>query len=235
LEQLAITAALFPDELIESELGEIPRGWKTITIGEIAKHCGGFVQTGPFGSQLHASDYIDNGLPVVMPQDIVSRRIRTDKIARIGEDDAQRLSRHRLQVGDIVFSRRGDVEKHALVSDREQGWLCGTGCLLVRLGPKWPAPAYVSQALDLPGSRAWLRNRAVGATMPNLNTGILSSLPLVIATETLIRAFQEKVDSIDAYINHNNAQSEILTELRETLLPKLLSGELAIEYVDELE
>jgi type I restriction enzyme S subunit len=62
-----------------------------------------------------------------MPQDLVNRRISVAKVARVTEDMAQRLTRHKVQPGDVVYSRRGDVERHALVSDREAGWLCGTG------------------------------------------------------------------------------------------------------------
>ncbi len=107
--QLAATAALFPDEMEASELGEIPMGWKSSTLGEICAAHGGLIQTGPFGSQLHARDYCDDGVPVVMPQDLSGQRIQTSKIARISESDAQRLQRHRMKQGDVVFSRRGDV------------------------------------------------------------------------------------------------------------------------------
>lgn len=229
--QIAATAALFPDEMEESELGEIPKGWESSTLGEICAAHGGLIQTGPFGSQLHAHDYRDAGIPVVMPQDLSGRRIQTTKIARISESDAQRLQRHRMKPGDIVFSRRGDVGKHALVTHQEAGWLCGTGCMLVRPSTTSTISAYVSCALALPEALEWLVRHAVGATMPNLNTAILSELPILSAEQETVAAFEKFVSALEKTKNSCLAEALTLVSLRDTLLPKLLSGELSIENV----
>ncbi len=103
------------------------QGWKKCKLGDIAE-----IQTGPFGSQLHASDYVDEGTPVVMPVNIVEGYVAVDKIARVLHNDISRLHKYKLIEGDIVFSRRGDVDKHAFVTEKEDGWLCGTVCLRVR-------------------------------------------------------------------------------------------------------
>ena len=103
------------------------------TIGEICDKFDGGVQTGPFGSQLHASDYSEDGTPVVMPQDMVDGRICCDAIARVADEFVQRLDRHKLKAGDIVFSRRGDVGRFAVVTPKEEGWICGTGSIRIRL------------------------------------------------------------------------------------------------------
>src|SRR5207248_10404790 len=79
------------------------------------------IQIGPFASQLHAADYRENGTPVVMPRDMIAGRIDTTSIARVGPDDAVRLSRHRLRAGDILLPRRGDLAKRALVREGEDG------------------------------------------------------------------------------------------------------------------
>ena len=169
---------------------------------------------------------MDEGIPVVMPQDLVNRRISVAKVARVSEEMAQRLSRHALQPGDVVYSRRGDVERHALISEREAGWLCGTGCLLVRLGRDWPSQAYLSEALDLPATREWLVRHAVGATMPNLNTSILGGVPLLIPPTPLMAAFEQGARSLRQQQMTNSLESESLAETRDALLPRLLSGEL---------
>lgn len=225
------TAKLFPSELVESEPGPVPKGWRASTLGVEVERCGGAVQTGPFGSQLHASDYLPVGIPVVMPKDIAGRRVSTVSIARVGEPDAHRLSRHRLRAGDIVYSRRGDVERHALIGDRETGWLCGTGCLLVRLGPRWPSAPFASFALDRPETRAWITQHAIGATMPNLNTGILSSVPLLMAPDELIASFGHIVNKLEDRIVRLDAESAALATTRDELLPKLLSGEISVREV----
>jgi type I restriction enzyme S subunit len=160
--------------------GEVPVGWEFTTLGAICERGGGSIQTGPFGSQLHASDYVPVGIPSVMPVNIGDNRIVEDGIMRITEADATRLSRHRLQVGDIVYSRRGDVERRALVREPQEGWLCGTGCLKVRLGDGLVDPLFASLYLGHPAVRQWIVQHAVGATMPNLNTEIMSAIPFAL-------------------------------------------------------
>ena len=124
-----------------------------------------------------------------MPQDLGENVISTESVARVPEEIADRLDRHRLRTGDIVYSRRGDITKRAWVLTSQVGWLCGTGCLRVRLNPALAHSRFVSYALGLPETRTWLTNHAVGATMPNLNTSILSEVPVDVpdlATQTAI-------------------------------------------------
>lgn len=102
-------------------LFSIPYHWLPTTLGEACKRGGGDIQTGPFGSQLHAADYVPAGIPSIMPQNIGDNRISEDGIARITDEDAQRLSRYLVRPGDIVYSRRGDVERRALIRDHEDG------------------------------------------------------------------------------------------------------------------
>jgi type I restriction enzyme S subunit len=178
--------------------------WQTTTLGDLCREGGGGIQTGPFGSQLHASDYVLDGVPSVMPQNIGDNIIREEGIARIQESDAKRLSRYRMRKGDIVYSRRGDVEKRALVRDANEGWLCGTGCLRVRLGDNSiHDPAFLSYLLGTEESREWIVRHAVGATMANLNTSILSSVPLAVPEPTVQRAIAEVLGALDDKIAAN--------------------------------
>ena len=147
--------------------------WTKTTLSEVSD-----IQTGPFGSQLHASDYVNSGIPTIMPQDIVGNRVITDTIACIREEDAIRLAKYRVAPGDIIYSRRGDVERHALIGNAENMWLCGTGCLRVRPNKHKVIPQYLHYNLSSPDSRAWIRSHAHGTTMPNLNTTILGDTPI---------------------------------------------------------
>ena len=157
--------------------------WKKTTLGILCEESGGNIQTGPFGSQLHASDYVPVGIPSIMPQNIGDNRISVDGIARIKKEDAQRLSRYLVKPGDIIYSRRGDVERRALIRENEDGWLCGTGCLRVRFGEKVKIDSiFMSHYLGDPIIRSWIVQHAVGATMPNLNTSILSNVPVLLPT-----------------------------------------------------
>ncbi len=227
------TAALFPGALEQTDQGDVPEGWQTVSLGELVSRHRGSIQTGPFGSQLHAADYVPEGVPVVMPKDISNRRATTGSIARVRAEDAQRLARHQLQPGDIVFSRRGDVERHALITGREVGWLCGTGCLLVRPAA-WQSPGFLSMLLDAPRARTWLVQHAVGATMPNLNTGILASVPVVLPPQALLAAFESLVAVTEEQRSRNATMAETLAALRDNLLPRLISGQLRLPEAEAL-
>lgn len=195
-----------------------PAGWRTITLGKLCADGGGHIQTGPFGSQLHAEDYVDDvrATPVVMPQDIIGGRIVTENIARIGDADVSRLEKYVLQEGDIVQSRRGDVTRRALVREEHVGWLCGTGCLRVRLGDS-AVPRFVAYALSHPTAQAWIERHAVGATMPNLNTTILGAIPIALPTESEQTSIAGVLGALDDKIDSNRRLAALLEETATTL------------------
>ena len=187
--------------------------WPTVLLKNIATG----IQTGPFGSQLHASDYKPSGIPVVMPTNIRGRRIDTTGINFIGDADANRLARHKLKRNDLVFSRRGEVDKCALISNDNVGWLCGTGCLLVRPDPEKCDPAFLSLHISAPETRDWLRQHAVGLVMPNLNTDILSKIPLNLPPIGEQRIIADLLSSLDDKIELNRRMAATLEEMARAL------------------
>ena len=194
-------------------LFQVAPDWNWERLGEVCRRGGGDIQTGPFGSQLHASDYVSVGVPSIMPQNISQDRVDAEGIARIAPIDAERLSRYLVKPGDIVYSRRGDVERRALITDRESGWLCGTGCLRVRFGEGVVDPLYASYFLSHPASREWVVRHAVGATMPNLNTSILGALPFLLPPATDQRAIAGVLGALDNKIDNNRYTAQALEGL----------------------
>jgi type I restriction enzyme S subunit len=195
---------------VDEIIGTVPEHWEYTTLGAVCQRAGGDIQTGPFGTQLHASDYVPGGIPSIMPQNIGDNRIIETGIARITPNDAQRLSRYLVRQGDIVYSRRGDVERRALVRDHEDGWLCGTGCLRVRLGKNGVNPTYASFYLGHPNVREWIVRHAHGATMPNLNTSILAACPFVVPPRDEQRAIAHILGTLDDKIELNRRMNETL-------------------------
>jgi type I restriction enzyme, S subunit len=229
------TAAQFPTAFQDSPLGPIPKGWIATTLGEACRAGGGDIQTGPFGTQLHAADYVPEGIPSIMPSDLRDNRIDPTSISRIREKDAERLGVYRVEVGDVVYSRRGDVERRSLIRRAEDGWLCGTGCLRVRFGVQGLNSHFGASYLGTLESRAWVVRHAVGATMPNLNTSILGALPMVVPPPELQSLFGGIVGPWDERGTVALEESRSLADLRDTLLPKLLSGELRVASVEQIE
>lgn len=179
-------------------------------LGDIAE-----LSTGPFGSQLHKNDYVNTGIPVVMPQNINElRNVDHNGIAQIGDSDYRRLSRHALLKNDIVFARRGEVDKHAFIVESDLPMLCGTGCLRVRVKDAAVNPHYLSLYLSKPDVKARLRQHAVGSNMPNLNTGILSEIPIDLPDKFVQDSVVDLLGAIDDKIRANQG---ICKELEDTI------------------
>jgi type I restriction enzyme S subunit len=195
---------------VESLFNSLPAHWEVTTLGKVCERTGGDIQTGPFGSQLHASDYVPFGIPSIMPKNIGDNRVVTEGIARITSQDAKRLSRYLVRTGDIVYSRRGDVERRALIRAEEDGWLCGTGCLRVRFGNGEIDPLFAFYYLGHPNVREWIVRHAIGATMPNLNTSILSALPFVVPPPSEQKAIARILSSLDDKIELNQQMNRTL-------------------------
>lgn len=141
------------------------------------------LMTGPFGSVLHQSDYTAGGTPVINPASIQDGRLVPMPNMAVGLDVLDRLGRFRLRAGDVLVARRGEMGRAAVVGLEEDGWLCGTGCLVLR-PTKAITPEYLAMALGAPSSRAYLGSSAVGTTMQNLNQKILLNLRLVLPSVT---------------------------------------------------
>jgi type I restriction enzyme S subunit len=177
--------------------------YQETTIGQLCRDGGGNVQTGPFGSQLKASAYVTDGIPTIMPADLIDFRVSDKEIARISTEDHKRLSRHQLRPGDIVYGRRGDIGRHALINQREAGWLCGTGCLRIRFGNAPIEPRYISYYLRQSFVIERILGMAVGSTMPNLNTSILESVPVLLPSLPMQRRIAEILGRLDDKIEVN--------------------------------
>lgn len=146
-----------------------------VVLGDIVISKG--IQTGPFGSQLKAEEYVDVGVPVVMPKDIYRGCLSDESIARISETKTQKLKKHRIVSGDIIFPRRGDLRRIGVARDEHTGWICGTGCLRARVTSD-VFPGYLHQYLQLDSVGKWLERNALGQTMLNLNTEIVTKMPI---------------------------------------------------------
>jgi len=194
------------------------KGWSTNTIGQLCDVGGGKVKTGPFGSQLHESDYSETGTPFVMPQDILDGRINEARVARVSEAHVDRLHKHKLSKGDIIYGRRGDIGRQALIRDENIGWLCGSGCIRITLGGSTVTPEFLHRHLQMPEIIHWVEGQAIGATMPNLNMKILRRVPV---TYPLDRETQNKIVAIlsayDKSIEINKRRIALLEKMAEEI------------------
>lgn len=190
------------------------------------------VSTGPFGSLLHKSDYVSDGLPLVNPINIVDSRIVPDDRKCVAEDTLERLSAYVLKEGDVVVARRGEIGRCAVVEQEQDGWLCGTGCFFVR-PTKDLNPHFLVNLLRSETGRSELLRRSTGATMKNLGNKALSTfeirLPPREAQDKAIEQLSDLKNASHELTQVSRTKLRSLKELKQSLLQKAFSGELTAD------
>ena len=217
-----------PELYKDSPLGWVPKDWEIVTLGQIASRSSGILQTGPFGSQLHAHEYVADGVPVVMPQAMIDGRLSVQQIARITTRKAVALSRHRVIPNDIVFSRRGDLSRCVAIEDEHTGWLCGTGCLLARLPKKEINGFWLALVYQQPGVQSQVLGRAVGSTMANLNTAILAELTIARPIVDEQNEITLRLKATTLRMNQELADLAKLRQQKIGLMDDLLTGRVRV-------
>jgi type I restriction enzyme, S subunit len=197
-------------------------GWQWTTLEDYALD----VSTGPFGSMLHQSDYIVGGIPVINPSHMVGGRICPDTKVSVSPGMAEQFESYKLAAGDIVMARRGEVGRAALVTEAEQGWLCGTGSFIVRFIPETPRQ-YVLLFLSSGLARGYLTSNAIGTTMTNLNHGILKKTPIPLPPLAEQHRIVAKVKELMALCDQLEKQLNQAEQSRRGLLEAVLQEALA--------
>lgn len=179
--------------------------WKTYKLVEIAS-----VQTGPFGSQLHQSDYVEVGTPIITVEHLGENRILHNNLPRVNDEDKNRLKKYWLQEDDIVFSRVGSVDRRAYVKKDEDGWLFSGRCLRVRPLENVNGK-FLSYFFGMEDFKLKIRAVAVGATMPSLNTSILKDIEVTMPDSLVIQTqIAQILTSLDDKIELNLQMNQTL-------------------------
>jgi type I restriction enzyme, S subunit len=172
------------------------------------------IKTGPFGTQLHASDYVEKGTPVINVRNIGYGRIKTEKLEYINEETVQRLSSHLLKYNDIVFGRKGAVDRHALIGSNQQGWFQGSDCLRIRIKSRSLDPHFLSYYFLTENHKKWmLAQCSHGATMASLNQDIISRISLNLPNIQIQQKIASILSSYDDLIENNTRRIEILEQM----------------------
>lgn len=187
--------------------------WEKVKLGEIS-FC---IQPGPFGSQLHNSDYAHEGTPIIMPKDMVDGHIRHTGLIRVPEEHVARLQRHQVCAGNLMVARKGDVRKCVYITENENGWLTGSDCLKVALNENVCFPKYIYYQLRSPYIGRWLEQISIGATMPSINTGLLSGIEMYLPSLEIQRRIADILSTYDDLIENNRKQIKLLEEAAQRL------------------
>jgi len=217
----------FPGHERVEAVDGVPEGWSFTSLEDLCVEDSG-VQTGPFGSQLHRSDYTDEGVPVVMPKQMKGNVVTTEGIARIPPTLANRLARHLVEEGDILYARRGDITRRVFVSSRERGWFCGTGCLRLRPKADVVEPRFLFEALGTARALAAIHAQATGATMLNLSAKAMKRVAVLMPPKGLQADFTGYSRLVKAQVEGLQEQNQKLREARDLLLPRLMDGRIPV-------
>lgn len=184
------------DELIKARFVEMfgdpvsnPYGYDKVALSDLAD-----IKIGPFGSLLHKEDYIDGGHPLLNPSHIVDGKVSPDDKLTISDEKYEELSAYQLKTGDVVMGRRGEMGRCAVVP--EDGFLCGTGSMLIRTKGEVTAD-YIQKIISFPSFKKTIEDMAVGQTMPNLNVPIVSGFQIIkppMEVQDRYYAFAEQVN-----------------------------------------
>lgn len=175
------------------------------------------IQTGPFGSQLHKEDYVDKGTPIVTVEHLGHRVFTEQNLPNVSDVDKQRLAKYILNEGDIVFSRVGSVDRCSYVDKEHDGWMFSGRCLRVRPN-KDIFPLYLYYYFCLEETKQFVRNIAVGATMPSINTKIMGEIPVVIPDYNTQKRIALLLSELDNIIENNERINDNLHQQAQTIL-----------------
>lgn len=203
----------------QTQVGVIPEDWEVAKLGEHVAF-----RTGPFGSALHKSDYIDDGVPVVNPMHIVDAQLIPTRTMTVTEVAARTLAEFRLRPGDVIIGRRGDMGRCAVVHEDQVGWLCGTGSMIIRCRDGL-SPEFLQRVLSSPRVVAAIEDSSVGSTMTNLNQGVLVGLTIQRPGPDEQCAIAGALRDVDALLGALNRLIAKKRDLKQAAMQQLLTGE----------
>ena len=176
------------------------------------------IKTGPFGTQLKASEYVERGTPVLNVKNLGYSTVVKNKLDRVGSATLERLNVHILHRGDIVFGRKGAVDRHAYIGSEEEGWMQGSDCIRVRVKTQRINPRYLSYYFLTPKHRAFMIGMCShGTTMASLNQKILEMIEIPLPDRIVQDRIVTLLESLDEKLKTNFQINDNLLEMLQTI------------------
>lgn len=227
----AVTKGLDPNVPMRDSgvewLGEVPEHWIVTQLKFYTLD----MQTGPFGSQLHAEDYVTDGIPLINPAHMVAGELIPDPDVTIDEATQERLGRHKLSAGDIIFARRGELGRCAVVQKEHEGWLCGTGSLKAKLN-RLLTPEYAYLLITSEGVISELALESKGPTMDNLNTETLGRVripvPPVNEQSEVLKYVENVSGKYASLVSKAETAIRLMQERRTALISAAVTGKIDV-------
>ncbi|MDE0450780.1 MAG: restriction endonuclease subunit S [Gammaproteobacteria bacterium] len=205
----------------QTEAGMIPEDWEVKSAYEFAA-----IKTGPFGTLLKASEYSKrDGVPLISVGEIREGFVRiSDHTPRVPEVVTRRLPQFILRRGDIVFGRKGGVERSALIRQPQEGWFLGSDGISIRPSQDCH-DEYLALQFRSARVQGWLLQNAIGTTMPSLNQEILRNVVIPLPpTKAEQEAIAEALSDADALIESLDQLLAKKRQIKQGAMQELLTG-----------
>lgn len=198
------------------------KGFAKIKLGE----CLDNIQIGPFGTQLHESDYIKNGIPLINPMHIGDLKIKPNYNYSISEEKYLELPQYHLKVDDVILGRRGEMGRCAIVTKEQGKCLCGTGSLFLTVKKELLDPLFLVYVLSRKTTKIALENVSAGTTMANLNKNIIRDFEIILPNIAKQKDFVNAIKMSEKSIEFTNELVNKSNHIFDSLLQQAFKGEL---------
>ncbi len=209
-----------PGRYKQTEVGVIPEDWDIVSVRDI-----GHIKTGPFGTLLKANEYSrSGGVPLISVREVGEGTLRVDdNTPLISPAVVRRLPEYVLKRGDIVFGRKGAVDRSALILDKQSGWFLGSDGIRIRLSKAF-YPPFVIYQFQSKAIQSWLLQHATGTTMASLNQEILGRVNLPLPPLHEQRAIAAALSDVDALISALDNLISKKRAVKTAVMQQLLTG-----------
>jgi len=209
-----------------TDLPDLPEGWAWVHFGNLGLDPFNTVQTGPFGAQLHNTEFTSLGVPVIAVGNLTGTGFRTEGLYFVSEAKAQQLARYDVWAGDLLFARSGATLGKVCVAPKEvKNWRMTGHILRARLNTQLITPEIAVYALAaLPSVRNQVFGNVRGVTRPGFNTTLLESIVIPVPPLAEQHRIVAEVDrrlslvrEVEAEVDANLKRAE---QLRQSILAR---------------
>lgn len=209
-------------EMVDSELGEIPKGWRIGNIGDYVKIKSGYA--------FKSSWWAKTGISVIKIKEIDNYTINFNDISCVADDKAELAKDFKVNSGDLLIAMTGAtigkfaivpaISPYALVNQRVGKFFLGDRPL-ERLG-------FIYCTLKEDSIYSEIVSRGDGSAQPNISPSMIESIKIILPSSNTINSYNQQVMNLFKLIIENISENKLMNSIRDTLLPKLMSGEMRV-------
>ncbi|MCM7725318.1 restriction endonuclease subunit S [Enterobacter roggenkampii] len=231
--ELKATAELFPSAMQESEGRDIPKGWAVVKTEELTSKIG----MGPFGSNIKVSTFVDEGIPIISGQHLKESILNDGENNFVTLEHADKLKSSNVFSEDIIFTHAGSIGQVSIIPEFSEydRYVISQRQFFLRADKKLISPYYLLYFFRSQTGQHLLLSNASQVGVPSIArpSSHLKNIELVAPDFKLVKKFEDHCKTIINGVVQRKKQTVLLKNIRDTLLPKLLSGEITLPEAEQ--